>query len=43
MFECLEGICSEHSETLAYRCGSDVYLDLLIISEGTLKEILNFK
>ncbi|CAD8052628.1 unnamed protein product [Paramecium sonneborni] len=43
LFECLEGICSEHSETLAYRCGSDVYLELLIISESTLKEILNFK
>ncbi|CAD8141563.1 unnamed protein product [Paramecium octaurelia] len=43
LFECLEGICSEHSETLAYRCGLDVYLDLLMISEGTLKEILNFK
>ncbi|CAD8043396.1 unnamed protein product [Paramecium primaurelia] len=43
LFECLEGICSEHSETLAYRCGSDVYLDLLIISDSTLKEILNFK
>ncbi|CAD8048042.1 unnamed protein product [Paramecium sonneborni] len=43
LFECLEGVCSEHSETLAYRCGSDVYLELLIIAESTLQEILNFK
>lgn len=29
MFECLESICSEYSEALAYRCGPDVYHELL--------------
>lgn len=29
MFECLESICSEYSEALAYRCGSDIYHELL--------------
>lgn len=33
MFECLESICSEYSEALAYRCGADIYHELLLICE----------
>lgn len=29
MFECLEAVCSEQSEALAYRFGPDAYHELL--------------
>ncbi|CAD8153798.1 unnamed protein product [Paramecium pentaurelia] len=43
LFECLEGICQEHSETLTYKCGAEIFLQLFELSENTLKDILNFK
>lgn len=43
LFECLEGICSEHSETLTYKCGAETFLQLFELSENTLKDILNLK
>ncbi|CAD8065939.1 unnamed protein product [Paramecium sonneborni] len=43
LFECLEGICQEHSETLTYRCGAETFLELFELSENVLKEILNFQ
>ncbi|CAD8072735.1 unnamed protein product [Paramecium sonneborni] len=43
LFECLEGICQEHSETLTYRCTAETFLELFELSENVLKDILNFK
>lgn len=38
--ECFENICSEHPETLAYKCEVDIYLEIFSICYEILSCIL---
>ncbi|CAD8116026.1 unnamed protein product [Paramecium primaurelia] len=40
LYECFDCICQDHSETLAYKCDLNSYLDIFLICKESLKEII---